>query len=136
MAKKKKIKRLNKEWYVCDEYGHTDKMLVIKVNELADEKVRKEAERIKKEAEATVTKTRLECNESINKIREECLSKIEAADKKRDEAIEKYEAIDTLFTNKNEILKAKEALEAIAQKDKETKDDKEALLEDIKALLE
>ena len=31
---KRKIKRLNKEWYVCDEYGHTDKMLVIKVNEL------------------------------------------------------------------------------------------------------
>ena len=31
---KKKIKRLNKEWYVADEYGHTDKMLVIKVNEL------------------------------------------------------------------------------------------------------
>ena len=31
---KKKIKRLNKEWYVTDEYGHTDKKLVIKVNEL------------------------------------------------------------------------------------------------------
>lgn len=31
---KKKIKRLSKEWYVTDEYGHTDKMLVIKVNEL------------------------------------------------------------------------------------------------------
>lgn len=31
---KKKIKRLNKEWYVTDEYGHTDKMLVIKVNEM------------------------------------------------------------------------------------------------------
>ena len=31
---KKKIKRLNKEWYVADEYGHTDKLLVIKVNEL------------------------------------------------------------------------------------------------------
>ena len=28
------VKRLNKEWYVADEYGHTDKMLVIKVNEL------------------------------------------------------------------------------------------------------
>lgn len=109
---------------------HADKVA------MADEKVRKEAERVKKEAEATVTKTRLECNEAINKIREECLRKIEAADKKRDEAIEKYETIDTLFTNKNEILKAKEALEAIAQKDKETKDDKEALLEDIKALLE
>lgn len=31
---KKKIKRLNKEWYVADEYGHTDKVLVNKVNEL------------------------------------------------------------------------------------------------------
>lgn len=31
---KKKIKRLNKEWCVADEYGHTDKLLVIKVNEL------------------------------------------------------------------------------------------------------
>lgn len=31
---KRKVKRLNKEWYVTDEYGHTDKMLVIKVNEL------------------------------------------------------------------------------------------------------
>ena len=31
---KKKINRLNKEWYVSDEYGHTDKILVQKVNEL------------------------------------------------------------------------------------------------------
>lgn len=31
---KRKVKRLNKEWYVVDEYGHTDKILVIKVNEL------------------------------------------------------------------------------------------------------
>lgn len=31
---KKKIKRLNKEFYVTDEYGHTDKLLVMKVNEL------------------------------------------------------------------------------------------------------
>lgn len=33
---KKKITRLNKEYYVCDEYGHTDKILVQKVNELID----------------------------------------------------------------------------------------------------
>ena len=31
---KKKIKRLNKDYYVTDEYGHTDAMLVKKVNEL------------------------------------------------------------------------------------------------------
>lgn len=33
---KKKIKRLNKEYYVSDEYGRTDKVLVNKVNELID----------------------------------------------------------------------------------------------------
>lgn len=31
---KKKIHRLNKEFYVADEYGHTDAILVQKVNEL------------------------------------------------------------------------------------------------------
>lgn len=31
---KRKIKRLNKEWYVEDEYGHNDRVLVRKVNEL------------------------------------------------------------------------------------------------------
>ena len=31
---KKKIYRLNKEFYVADEYGHTDAVLVQKVNEL------------------------------------------------------------------------------------------------------
>ena len=33
---KKKIRRLNKEYYVTDEYGHTDKLIVGKVNELID----------------------------------------------------------------------------------------------------
>lgn len=31
---KKKIHRLNKEFYVIDEYGHSDAVLVQKVNEL------------------------------------------------------------------------------------------------------
>lgn len=33
---KKKIRRLSKEYYVTDEYGHTDKVVVDKVNELVD----------------------------------------------------------------------------------------------------
>ena len=33
---KKKIRRLNKEYYVTDEYGHTDKIVVQKINELID----------------------------------------------------------------------------------------------------
>lgn len=31
---KRKIKRLNKEYYVTDEYGHDDSVMVKKVNEL------------------------------------------------------------------------------------------------------
>lgn len=34
MGKKNKIKRLNKEYYVTDEYGHTDAVMVQKINEL------------------------------------------------------------------------------------------------------
>ena len=33
---KKKIKRLNKEYYVVDDYGHSDKIVVQKVNELIE----------------------------------------------------------------------------------------------------
>ena len=33
---KKKIRRLNKEYYVCDECGHSDKVVVDKVNELVE----------------------------------------------------------------------------------------------------
>lgn len=101
----------------------------------ANDDVRKEADRVRKNAEAEVTQVRLECKEEINRIREECLKKIEAADKKRDDAVAKYEAIDTLFTNKDEVLKAKEALDVAVKKDKKAKDDKEELLEGIKDLL-
>lgn len=34
MSKKKQINRLNKQYYVSDEYGHTDEMVVKKINEL------------------------------------------------------------------------------------------------------
>ena len=33
---KKKIRRLSKEYYVTDEYGHSDKTVVGKVNELIE----------------------------------------------------------------------------------------------------
>lgn len=33
---KKKVRRLSKEYYVSDEYGHTDKHIVVKVNELVE----------------------------------------------------------------------------------------------------
>ena len=34
MAKKKAVEKLNKPYYVMDEYGHNDAMLVRKINEL------------------------------------------------------------------------------------------------------
>ena len=93
------------------------------------------ANEIKKQAEADVVKIRLECNDAMNKLREECLRKVEEADKKRDDAIAKYEAIDALFTNKKEILKAKEALEAAVKNNKKAKEDKEELLKSIEDIL-
>ena len=102
----------------------------------ADAVVREEAENVKKASEAEIVKIRLECKEEINKIREECLKKIEEADKKRDDAVAKYEAIDTLFTNKDKVLSAKEALDKAVKKNKEAKDNQEELLKSIKDFLE
>lgn len=101
----------------------------------ANDEVIANANEIKKRAEADVVKIRLECNDAMNKLREECLRKVEEADKKRDDAIAKYEAIDALFTNKKEILKAKEALEAAVKNNKKAKEDKEELLKSIEDIL-
>lgn len=101
----------------------------------ANSEVIENANRIKKQAEADVVKAHLECNETVNKLREECLKKIEEADRKRDEAISKYEAIDALFTNKKEIMKAKEALEAAVKNNQKAKEDKEELLKSIESIL-
>ena len=94
------------------------------------------ADQIAKQAEADVVKARLECNEAMNKLRDDCLKKIEEADRKRDEAVRKYEAINTLFTNKDKILKAKAALDLAIEKDQQAKDDKAELLKSIKDMLE
>lgn len=101
----------------------------------ANDAVIESANEIKKKAEADVVKIRLECNDAMNKLREECLRKVEEADKKRDDAIAKYEAIDALFTNKKEILKAKETLEAAVKNNKKAKEDKEELLKSIEDIL-
>lgn len=101
----------------------------------ANQSVLDKAHRIEKEAEAKAVKTKLECTEEIERVRSECLRKIEEANKKRDEALKKYEAIDTLFTNKNEILKAKESLDAAVKANKNTKEEHDELLKNLEKLL-
>lgn len=44
---KKKIRRLSKEYYVTDAYGHTDKVIVDKVNELVEKVNQLQEENIK-----------------------------------------------------------------------------------------
>ncbi len=102
----------------------------------ANDEVMRKAERIRKESEAAIVKKKLECSDEINKVRTECLKKVEEAEKKRAEAVEKYEAINTLFTNKDKILKAKAALESAIEKSEKAKSDKEDLLDAIKDILE
>lgn len=100
----------------------------------ANDDVLLKAESIRKKAEAEVVHVKMECTDTIEAIKAECLAKIAEANKKRDEALEKYNQIDSLFTNKNDILRAKEALEAAARKDEKLKSDKEDLMNAIKEL--
>ena len=98
----------------------------------ANEDVINEANQIKKEAEAEIVKIRLECNDKINSLRTDCLTKIEDANNKRDEAIEKYETINTLFTNKDRILKAEAALKQAIEDEEKNKSNKDELIKYIK----
>lgn len=101
----------------------------------ANEEALAKADDIRREAEAKVAKMKMELTDTITKLREECADKIAKAEKKRDEAVEKYEAIDRLFTNKNDILRAKEQLEKVARAQETQKEKKEELINSINNLL-
>lgn len=98
----------------------------------ANEDIINEANRIKKEAEAEIVKIRMECNDKINSLRTDCLTKIEDANNKRDEAMEKYDAINTLFTNKDRILEAEAALKQAIEDEEKNKSNKDELIKYIK----
>lgn len=102
----------------------------------ANKDVMDRAYEIQKNAEAEIIKIKMECNDKINKINSDCLEKIEKATKLKDEAVKKYEEIDNLFTNKYEILEAKEKLERITRRDNESKKSKEEILKSIKDILD
>lgn len=102
----------------------------------ANEDVLKKAEDIRKKSEAEIIQTKLDCTEEVEKLRKECLEKIQKANTERDEAQRKYEAIDSLFTNKKDILKAKEELKELVDKTKRTEESKKELINDLKDLLE
>lgn len=89
---------------------------------------------IRRDAESKVAAMKIEMQETITKLRDECAEKISKAEAKRDEAVEKYEAIDRLFTNKNDILKAKEKLEKIAAASEKQKETKNEIIESINSL--
>lgn len=93
------------------------------------------AEHMTKEADAKIVDIQIRCNDKIDSIQADCLSKIEKANKLRDEAVEKYEAIDKLFTNKKEILNAKAKLDSVLEASKKQKDDKEELLKQLTDIL-
>lgn len=77
------------------------------------------AERMVSEADAKIVDIRLECEEKINSVKAECLARIDKANRTKDEAVKKYEAIQKLFTNRDEVLEAKKALDAAKKANKE-----------------
>ena len=95
----------------------------------ANQDVLEQANEIKNKAESDIAMANMECTNTVTEIRKDCLEKIKEANAERDEAVKKYNAINTLFTNKDAILKA-------VEKDERAKSDKEDLLESIKSLLE
>lgn len=119
-AKAEKDKAYAKQLEVMDKESfakfHAERVAV------ANQSVLDKASRIQKESEAAVVQAKLDCKDEIAKIREECLKKIEEANEARDEAVEKYEAINTLFINKNEVLEAKEALDLQEKQNKAVTD--------------
>lgn len=126
------------------ESAEKDRLYKLKIGNMNDKEfakfhannIAKANEEVIKKADAEIVKTRLECRDEIEKIRSECLRKIEEANDKRDEAIEKYEKIDNLFNNKNEIIKAKESLEKIVEQSKEAKKEKDELLDSIREIID
>lgn len=99
------------------------------------ERVAKVNKEVADRANASVVNTKLKCEETINEIRSECIKKIEEANKQRDDAVKKYESINYLFTNKDEIVEAKKALESAVKVNNDLKKNKEELMESIKDLL-
>ena len=85
------------------------------------------ANQIKREAEASMIKAQISAAEQINDIRTDCLKKIEAAEKRAAEAEEKYAAIDKLFSNKNDILRAKKELDEYREQKQASEDAAKAL---------
>lgn len=102
----------------------------------ANKEVIDKANEIRKNAEAEIVRVKMECNDKINKVNSDCLKKVEEATKIKDEAVRKYEEIDSLFDNKDKILRAKKELENIVRKDNESKKDKEEILQSIKDMLD
>lgn len=102
----------------------------------ANQDVLAQANEIKNKAESDIAMANMECTNTVTEIRKDCLEKIKEANAERDEALKKYNAINTLFTNKDAILKAEEYLKKAVEKNERAKNDKEDLLEGIKSLLE
>ncbi len=139
LEKERKIAQIEKDRAFTARLNEMDKDAFAKyradATARANDEVLAKAENIRREAESKVAKMKMELSDTITKLRNECYEKVTAAEKKRDEAVEKYEAIDKLFTNKNDILKAKEQLEEIAEKQEKQKATKEELLNSINDLL-
>lgn len=84
-------------------------------------KAEKEA-KLSKEAELKVIQTKNECADKINEIRLECERKVSDAKETADKYIEKYNNLEKLFVNKDEILAAKESIKKATMQSEKAKE--------------
>lgn len=84
-----------------------------KENAKASEEAIAKANAIRANAEAELSKVRLECTDKITSMSTEYSAKVLAAENAKNEAIAKYNEINSLFTNRDEILKVKREIEEL-----------------------
>lgn len=89
---------------------------------VANERVMKEAEDIRRKAESELVEVKLSCQNKIDEVKAECLSRVQKANRNAEKAAENYKAIKSLFDNQDEILEAKKAIDAANKANKRKAD--------------
>lgn len=101
----------------------------------ANDEVIKTADRKVQDMRSELTQVKLDCTDKIAKANADCLAKVEKAQKEAEEARKRYDEIDKLFTNKNDILRAKAELERLTRREQDSKEDKDELLNKLEKML-
>lgn len=88
-----------------------------------------------RKAKNDISKKELECTSKIMEIENDCSTKVKEAADKYYEMKKKYDELNALFKEKDDVLDAKKSLEKLAEKKKDTNKEMQDVAESISKLL-